>query len=80
MPRLSVDIPDDLSKRLREMPWGIRKHVMIKILERAVALFEDHGEKGLGALLSAEFTLSFPVPSNGQNSATTRKGGKGGKD
>jgi hypothetical protein len=78
MPRLSVDISDDLSKRLRSMPWGIRKHVIIALLDKAVQLYENHGEKGMGALLSSEFSLVFHVARNGQNLAGTKRGKKDG--
>lgn len=51
-PRLSVDIPIDLRRRLDKLPWGTIKPLVIAVLSDTLDVIEGpHGRAVLGAIL-----------------------------
>ena len=78
---LHVNIPLDLKQRFDKIPWGVRTHVVRKLIEWACILYEKHGELGLGAILAEKFELTSDAivdrPKTGQ---AVRTGAHRGKD
>ena len=57
IPRLSVNIPHDLRKRLDQLPWGVIKPLVITILDETLTAIEKD-PRVLGGILCNEIKLS----------------------
>ena len=58
MPRLSINLDDDLNKRLDKfLPWGTKQTVMVALCELLCISVEKHGKKLVGLLLNKEFNF-----------------------
>jgi len=57
--RLSVDLSDDLARRVHSaIPWGMKSLVIRILLEALVKEIETNGEGILGKILAREFSVA----------------------
>lgn len=57
-PRLTIEISEELYERARRLiPWGTQALIMRNLLSRALDVIEEHGELGLGAMISGQITI-----------------------
>lgn len=73
MARLSIELTKELHDRVGAIPWGIRRHIFMKLLDKACALFEERGERALGAILAEDFRLEFTNLDPARNSGASGK-------
>ena len=68
-PRLSIEITQDQSNRLRKLiPWGLKNQLFSVLTDDVIRLAEQHGPTFLAAILARSIGLenytSLEVPSN----------------
>ena len=52
IPRLSIEITEDLALRLNEViPWGLRKHLFQVLIDSLIDAVEQSGDTVLAAIL-----------------------------
>lgn len=58
MPRLSIQIPDELDKRLDKfLPWGTKQRVMLHLAEQLCNAVDSHGRQILTAFMTNEYSV-----------------------
>lgn len=53
-------VNEELKVRFRRLPWGMRSAALRSLTERMCDIYERHGEIGLGAIISGEYTFESP--------------------
>jgi hypothetical protein len=65
VPRLNVDLTEEMSKDLNALlPWGIRKHIIHKVLLALFDLLRRDKQMAIGALLSGDVVIRLEVKQN----------------
>ena len=58
MPRLSIQLSDELDERLNGfLPWGVKQRVMESMCVMLCDAVDIHGPKLVGLLINQEFNL-----------------------
>jgi len=57
--RVNFEISDELSEKLKRLPWGTRTTLIRILLERIADAIEAHGEIMIGAIMSGEFSIVY---------------------
>ena len=61
-PRLSIEITDEQSKKLKQLiPWGVKNELFSTIIDDVIKLIEENGEIVIAAMLTRKLlTRSLP--------------------
>ena len=73
-PRVNAIIRADQAEKLQKLlPWGVKCHVVEKVIDMVIELIEEHGEHVIGFILEGKIGFKIVEDKRDENSGRPKE-------